>query len=153
MTASFVDDLKYLVKVLLFTFIILSFVVIYNNKTIEGIILITFCCQILLIWSLFEDFEPFEILGYMNKYSDSHKFNSYLYLLLPISLLITAIIFIFRAIVIAQYSFIIYGSIRSDLYFEIIFSASLGSMMFILFMLLSVYRKKNSDKAPTPQSN
>ena len=146
---------KYLVKVLLFTFIILSFVVIYNNKIIEGIILITFCCQILLIWSLFENFEPSEILGYMNKdsNSDSNKFNSYLYLVLPISLLITAIIFIFRAIVIAEYSFIIYGSIRSDLYFEIIFSASLGSMMFILFMLLTVYRKKISDKAPTPQSN
>lgn len=141
MSESFAEDLGYLAKVTLITLMLLSLVVIYKQKVMEGIILITFCIQCLLIWILITKFYLFENITIFNYEPKSKKFNNYLRLIGTIILFIIAISLIFRAVVIIQHSIINYGSIKSNFHFEIIVSAIIGISLLIVFLFLIVFRR------------
>jgi hypothetical protein len=142
MSSSILEDLEYLGKVLILTFMLLSCVVIYNQKYIEGIILITLCCQIFLIWALINQFGISEIFESIKVESNSNNMGWVAYLLILIISLIAALFYLFRAIVIAQQSIINYGVVKSNFYNDIFIAAVIGSITLIIFIVLYFVGKR-----------
>lgn len=145
MTSSYSEDMVYLGKIVLLTLIVLSLVVIYNNKLLEGIILMSFCFQLLLFWLLMDKYtlpENFIIYSKIKKFrSPGDLLNSVILFIF----FILALIFIFRAIAIIQFSFTTHGLIKPEYYNNIFFAGGIGSVFIIVFVLIVIikYRKFN----------
>ncbi len=144
MSASFMEDLEYLGKVLLFTFVFLSMLVIYNQKVVEGIILISFCCQFGLLWILIKDYWSSENIPTLKRLSsnENNRYINYLHLIITIFLFFFAIYFIFRAVAILQHSIINYGSIKTSFYSDIIIAAIIGFCAMVTFVILVLVGNK-----------
>ena len=142
MAGSFIKDLEYLGKVLLLTFLVLSCIVIYKQHVIEGIILITFCFQIILLWLMVQRYSFPENIGINNLTTKSKQTIKYLHIIGCFFLFIVAIIFLFRALVIVQHSVINYGSIKNNLYPDIYFAVIIGSIILVIFFILISYGNK-----------
>jgi hypothetical protein len=149
MSDSFVNDLVYLGKIIILTFFALSFIVIYNNKIMEGIILITLCVQILLLWLLIERYKLPDNLILTTFSEKSKKTNNYLHFILSILIFALALSFLFRILIITQFSYVNEGEIISDYYPNLIFSGIISIGLFGLFIFIvfigNRYLKKNND--------
>jgi len=146
MSGSFKEDLEYLGKILLMSFFIASLIVIYNQKFLEGIILFSLACQILILWILVEKYDLLENITTIESNSSTATDRIYLYLVAMIITFITGLFFIFRAIIMIQQSFSTYGSIKYNLYDNIIIDGVVGAVVFSLFILFTVLGKKYIDK-------
>jgi uncharacterized membrane protein len=148
MSESFGKDLEYLAQVTLLTFIILSLVVIYNQKIAEGIILLTFCIQLLLIWLIFEKYDTAELIKVFsfNTNPKLKEGNSYFPFLGVFGLFIAGLILLFRGLVLAQHSIITFNEIQADRYFEIMVFSIVGLVIVILAVILYITRLKLEKK-------
>jgi hypothetical protein len=142
MPDSFLGDIEYLGKVMLITFILLSLMVIYNQKVVEGIILLTFAIQITLIWLLANKYDLKEFIEVLGETSANDMTKRYIYLIGLSILFIVALSFIFRAIIIAQKSINDYGLIKTTFHQDIIFAAVIGTIVIIIFILTYFIGKK-----------
>ena len=140
MSESFGEDLLYLAKVILFTFLMVSILAIYQQKVFEGLILLTSVCQIILIWYLVEQYNLNDVI--MGSTPFSYKSRKYMYLAILTILFIIALFFIFRGIIIVQQSFDNYGQIKTSLYFDISVAILIGILILILFILFYFFGKK-----------
>lgn len=136
MTKSFSEDLLYLAKVTLVTFFLLSLMVIYNQKLLEGIILLTFVCQLLLVWILVEKYDLNELLKSIANTSSALKNKRYLHLVVLAITFVAGFFYLFRAIVIAQQSLMNHGFIKSNLYTDIMIAGALGAIILVTFLVL-----------------
>lgn len=146
MPATFYEDIEYLGKVILITFMLVSGLVIYNQKILEGIILLTFCVQIFLLWSILKKHDLSEIFSLQNSETKPYEMQRYLHMCVSIILFIIALFYLFRALAIIQQSFINYGTIKTSWYDEIYFTSIIGIIIFIIFIALIVFGKKYFNK-------
>ncbi len=142
MPDSFLSDIEYLGKVMLITFILLSLMVIYNQKVVEGIILLTFAIQITLIWILAKKYDLKEFIEVIGETTANDMPKRYIYLIALSILFIVALSFIFRAIIIVQKSINNYGLIKTTYHQDILFAAVVGTIIIILFILTYFIGKK-----------
>ena len=149
MPATFYEDIEYLGKVILLTFMLVSGLVIYNQKFLEGIILLSFCVQIFLLWSILKKHDISEIFSLQNPKTKPYEMQRYLHLSVSIILFIIALFYLFRALAIIQQSFINYGTIKTSWYDEIYFTSIIGIIIFIIFIALIVFGKKYFDRINT----
>jgi hypothetical protein len=146
MTKSFTEDVVYLGKIILLTLIVLSLVVIYNNKLMEGIFLISLCCQILLLWQLVEKYSlPKDYIIFFKK-TESSSYKNDSWILISFILLIIALVFLFRALAIVQYSFNNYGQLKSGYLNDILFASGIGIMFLIIFIISTILGNKHFKK-------
>ncbi len=146
MSNFILEDLEYLGKVLLLTFMLLSGLVIYNQKIVEGLILISICCQILIIWILINKYGRAELIKFIKPTSTSDSSGKYVYVLTLIILFIIALSYLFRAVVIAQKSVISYGIIKTSFYNDIIFAVVIGAIILVVFIIIMVGGKRLLNK-------
>lgn len=142
MSDSFLEDIEYLGKVILITLILLSLMVIYNNKVFEGIILLTFAIQIILIWILSKKYELRDLLDSIASTSAANRAKRYGHLVLLSILFVVALSYIFRAIIIAQESINNFGLISSSYHQDIMFAMVLGVLFFIIFTITYIVGRK-----------
>lgn len=142
MSDSFLEDIEYLGKVVLITLILLSLMVIYNNKVFEGIILLTFAIQIMLIWILSKKYELRDLLDTIASTSTANRAKRYGHLILLSILFVIALSFIFRAIIIAQESINNFGIIRTVYHQDIMLAMVLGVIFFIIFSVTYIVGKR-----------
>ncbi len=146
MPKTFVDDLEYLGKVILLTFIILSLFVIYNQKDSEGIILLTLACQIILVWILVKRYELKEVFTFFSSLTSTERNKRMFYIISLSILFVVALSLIFRAIIIAQRSVIIYGLIKTSYYQDILLASGLGILILGIFFIIYIIGKKIFNK-------
>lgn len=154
MSNSFDDDLEYLVTVINLTLVFLSLAVIYKQKVMEGIILLSFSCQFFLFWLLIKKYNLFKDIELVIQIPKLKKSVYYLNLAGCIGLFIVGIIFLFRALAIVQHSYINYNNIRTEFNYDILFSVVIGftfiAIFFILFVTGKKFLKKNEiNPSPT----
>jgi len=149
MTKSFLEDLLYLAKVTLVTFFILSLLVIYNQRFLEGLILLTFVCQLLLIWILMEKYDLSELLSSIAETSSALKNKRYLHLVVLAVTFVAGFLYLFRAIVIAQQSLMNHGIIKSNLYTDILIAGALGAIILVSFLVLYFVGNKFFNRSKT----
>ena len=135
MPGSFTEDLEYLGKILLITFILLSLVVLYNQKILEGIIMISFCFQILLLWLMVQKFDLSSDLPKIFPVERSKKNIKYLLIIVMGVLFVLSISLIFRAIALVQHSLENYGMIKSDYTYDILLASILGIIILVIFFV------------------
>ena len=146
MPDSFINDMEYIAKVILFTFILLSLLVIYKQKVLEGIILLTFCIQLFLIWLLIKKYDQYDIYSSLKFQTNFNKERNVLYTIGLASLFIIGIGFLFRGIAIAQHSIINYGVVESEFQNDIIAPIIIGSIAIVIFIALNVYINQTKKK-------
>jgi hypothetical protein len=146
MPGSFYDDLAYIGKIILITLIVLSIAIIYNGKLMEGIILLSFSIQLILIWLLDKKYEfpRHFLLDFTTK--PPQRMGNYTKIILLSIFFIVGLLFIFRAIAIIQHSISNYGIIKSDFNFDIILAGTIGGICFILLVLLILLNFKQTKK-------
>jgi len=157
MAGEFIDDIEYLAKIVFITFILLSFIIIYNQRYIEGLLLISICIQFILIWILIRKYkvtsEIREFTGSIEK-KDNQK---YIFLGVGILFFILGINLLFRGVAIVHHSIIVYDVIKEKYYSDLFYSIIMGSILFVVSILFIVVGsksiKKNQAEPASPKNN
>lgn len=143
MPAEFIDDIEYLAKIVLITFIVLSLIIIYNQKFIEGLLLISICIQFILIWILIRKYKvTLEIKNFKSSIEDENN-SKYIFLIIGIIIFILGINFIFRGVAIVQHSIMTYDVLKNDYYSDLVFSISIGILLFVISLIMIIIGSKS----------
>jgi hypothetical protein len=142
MSGSITDDLINLGKIFLLTFFLLGFIVIYNQKVFEGIILLSIVCQLLILWILVDNYDLVDTLKSYFETTNASTSRRYFFISVLALSFILAFFFIFRAVIIIQNSYIEYGVIKSQYYSDIIIAMAIGLGILILFIILIINNNK-----------
>jgi hypothetical protein len=140
MPGTFNEDIVYIGKMILITWIVLSLAIIYNGKVLEGLVLFSFSVHIILGWLLNKKYKvPDEFINSF-KFGFTNK-NRNIGLFLMIILFLSSLWFIFRAITIIQHSFNNYGSLKPSYYFDIVIAAIIGGLLGIVLLCIYYYSR------------
>ena len=152
MPGSVLEDLAYIAKITLITLICLSFAVMFNGKIVEGIILLSFSIQLILIWLLDSKFELPEELTNKFKFKKITRSNNIIKLIAQILLFIIGLWFLFRAITIIQHSLINYGFVKINFYYDIIIASIIGVILIIILLVITFKNSIKKKQLDIPKS-
>ena len=139
MSASFAEDMEYLGKIILLTLLVLSISIIYNQRFIEGIILLTICCQISLIWWLIKNQNISDLMTISKNVPEAKRHLRFIIVGISVIIFLAGFVFLLRAVAIAQHSFIIHGAVKSVFYTDILIAGVLGGVLLGIFFALMKY--------------
>ena len=147
MSDSVNEDILYIGKIILITWIVLSLAIVYNGKILEGLVLFSFSIHILLGWLLKKRYKiPVDLFNRFTIGIKKTEKGISMGFIIIVLLLLSGLWFIFRAISIVQHSYINYGTLRPVYNNDIIFAGLIGILLIITLIVFYFYihsTKKN----------